>query len=270
MGAAALPIAVAGSSIIGGIMQQQGVEDTNSANQAIAGGNNATAMAIAQMNNDREINLANTTYQRGMADLKAAGLNPILAATGNMGDPTPSMIQPSLTTPTMQNPNAGFAQLGSALASSAMDAQVKHAQIENIQADTTNKLTANAGIGAGSELAVRTLPFSVDRSSAEASTAMAGAKVATDTVPTNIDTAAAKLRSLQINNQIDQLSTASAAAQARQAGIDNAIYGTNSYRAARYTKLLTGSDTLGGSAAAIQSLMPPSHPITPQEFLGGD
>ena len=59
---------------------------------ALTGQGRARELAAQENANARayELALANTAHQREMADLKAAGLNPALTATGGAGAPAPS------------------------------------------------------------------------------------------------------------------------------------------------------------------------------------
>lgn len=77
-------IIAAGAALVGGAMQAD---------------NNADE---ARRNRNFQAEMSNTSYQRAMADLKAAGLNPILAA--NQGASTPTGA-----TGSMDNPNLGEA-----------------------------------------------------------------------------------------------------------------------------------------------------------------
>lgn len=82
----------------------------------------------AQRQMDFQSNMSNTAYQRGMTDMRKAGLNPLLAAKlGGASTPGGAM-------PVMQNIGSAMIDGGTRAAQTTADVGVKEAQVELIEA----------------------------------------------------------------------------------------------------------------------------------------
>jgi len=128
-------------SIISGSKNLKGIRETNEANKA---------MAKSQMKFQER--MSNTAHQRQTKDMIAAGLNPILSATGGSGASAPAGA-----TATMQAPDYSFIgdslkggiNSGMALMSTMSSLKAQDSQTAKTLAETLNVLEQKKAIGAG-------------------------------------------------------------------------------------------------------------------------
>jgi len=133
-----------GSAISGGL-GFLGSMQTNATNASNAQSANAFNAQQAQLNRDYQTEMSNTAYQRQVADMQAAGLNPMLAYMKGGGASSPSGSTASATVPQYQSPIQGMAQykLTSAQASKTeaekpkveADTAMTNQQINNLQTE---------------------------------------------------------------------------------------------------------------------------------------
>lgn len=124
--------------IASGAISTAGSLYANSANRKAQAHINDINWQVAAQNNATQINMANTAHQREVADLRAAGLNPILSAGGN-GASTPSLTSPRGDVATVSNPLEGLASSARGLANYVSDAYKTQLRQQHAQAELSEQ-----------------------------------------------------------------------------------------------------------------------------------
>jgi hypothetical protein len=144
------------SSVIGGGLDFFGANSANAVNQKIAARQMQFQRESANQSMDFQERMSNTSWQRGVADMRAAGVNPMLAFSKG-GASTPGGATASGSSIPMQNPFANASRSlssASSIANLKADLDTKRSQVKlNEQNANTAKalqdLYSNNAINAG-------------------------------------------------------------------------------------------------------------------------
>ncbi|QCS36232.1 minor capsid protein [Capybara microvirus Cap1_SP_167] len=130
-------------TLIGALFGSAASVYNNKSNIDLQKETNKANLLAQQEANALQIDLANTSHQREVVDLKAAGLNPILSAGGS-GASTPSIGTATQIAGKNDSIADQMRDLGRAASSAAdADRRLKYQQIENLQSQDDNLKSQN-------------------------------------------------------------------------------------------------------------------------------
>jgi len=144
------------SPVLGAVGSSLGQSSANSANQSLMQLGNAYNAAEADKNRAYQEQQRRSQYQVAVDDLKAAGLNPMLAYTQGGAKTTSGAQATAVSPPKIENALGNAANsaattamaMNNVLSNKLIQAQIQKTDTEadNIKADTINKLDTNPNI----------------------------------------------------------------------------------------------------------------------------
>lgn len=139
-----------GTSLLGMGMQYNAQRETNDMNVGLTRESNTMAQSNAREQMGFQQFMSDTAHQREVADLKAAGLNPLLSV--NAGSSTPSGAAGSTSAPQVRSPMEGFSNSANSIARNMQDlvlgSQKQKAEISLMNAQAA-KTAVDAKVNAG-------------------------------------------------------------------------------------------------------------------------
>lgn len=121
----------AGAMLAGSALGALGQWDANRTNRDIGRDNNAFSAREASMNRDFQERMSNTSWQRGVADMRAAGVNPMLSVSqGGASSPSGNSAQ-GIAAANQQNDFQNTANSARDLYQLQLQSKLNEAQVSN-------------------------------------------------------------------------------------------------------------------------------------------